>query len=44
MSGYTLSALESSSASAKVFVAEELSLIQSPGAATQFENSGLTSR
>jgi len=41
MSGYTLSAPGNSSASTKDFVAEELSPIQSPGAATQFENSGL---
>jgi hypothetical protein len=41
MSGYTLSAPGNSSASTKGFVAEELSPIQSPGAATQFENSGL---
>src|SRR5690348_16118750 len=41
MSGYTLSALGSSSASAKAFVTEELSPIQSPSAATKFENSGL---
>jgi hypothetical protein len=41
MSGYTLSALGNSSASAKAFVAEELSPIQSPSAATQCEISGL---
>jgi uncharacterized protein YoaH (UPF0181 family) len=40
-SRYTLSASGSSSASAKAFVAEELSPIQSPDAANQFEKCGL---
>ena len=40
-SRYTLSAPGNSSASPKGLVAEELSPIQSPGAATQFEISGL---
>src|ERR1700759_4830338 len=40
-SGYTPSAPGNSSASAKAFVAEELSPIQSLGAPTQFEKSGL---
>jgi uncharacterized protein YoaH (UPF0181 family) len=42
-SRYTLSASGSSSASAKAFVAEELSPIQSPDAANQFEKCGLES-
>jgi hypothetical protein len=42
-SRYTLSAPGNSSASAKAFVAEELSPIQSPGAAIQFEKCGLVS-